>query len=132
MINSSRKLAGTLVAFCFTCANAGEALVFNDPGLTGYKEGSTIAGVYSSVSTRFSCFFIFFQTRPTSNTTNEYGFSDTEIFTFVPGNDSLTFEDRNKRFDISGNLYRRDEKGQSKRRKGKLAAKTPPEHSLSI
>jgi len=96
--------------FFITCANAGEALIFNDSGLTGYKEAGSIAGIYSSVSTRFSCLFIFFQREPQFYSVNKDGFSNTKIMTFTPGDGLLVFEDRDKKFDIFGNLYRRDER----------------------
>jgi hypothetical protein len=110
MINSNKWLAGVLAISCSASVCAGEAYVFNDPGLTGYKEGNSIAGVYSSTSEQFSCSFFFFQKQSPSDVADKDGFSDTPILTFASGDRSLTFEDRDKRFDINGDLYRQDQK----------------------
>jgi hypothetical protein len=109
-VNLNKWLIGILALLCFTCASAGEAFIFNDPGLTAYKEDDSIAGIYSATSEQFSCFFIFSQKQPSSGVADKDGFSDTKILTFSPGDGSLLFKDRDKRFDINGDLYRRDQK----------------------
>jgi hypothetical protein len=51
---------------------------------------------------------LFFEEDIASKVEEDKGYSTTKIFTFVPGNDSFLFLNRNKTFDIPGNLYRRE------------------------
>ncbi|WP_460901022.1 hypothetical protein [Paraburkholderia jirisanensis] len=100
----------TALALCFfsALANAGEAIIFDDPSLTGYKEGNVISGMHALRSGRFSCIFLFIQKESSPTSIDKDGFSDTKIITFTPGSKSFLFENREKMFDIDGNLYRRD------------------------
>jgi len=107
MSNLDKLLFGAVCLLFPFLTNAGEALLFNDPGLTAYKDDEAIVGFYSTESGRFSCMFMFFTKRSPSSHTDEDGFEDVKIFTYVPGDGSLAFEDRDKTFDIDGDLYRR-------------------------
>lgn len=84
---------------------AGEAILFDDPGLIGYRNDGRIYGFYGAVNSKFSCMFFFFQdensSRPSIN-----GYTDTGLLTFVPSEKSFEFSDRDKTFDINGDLYR--------------------------
>jgi len=109
MINLSKFIAIIISVICFASAYAGEALIFDDPGLVAFHNGSVISGMYSMENDRFGCIFLFFENGPTSKVTEDKNFSDTKILTFVPDDKSFLFAERDATFDIAGDLYRHED-----------------------
>jgi hypothetical protein len=56
---------------------------------------------------RLSCVFFFFEDKFAPGMMDEDGFSNKKIMTFGPSDKSFLFEDRDKIYDIDGNLYRK-------------------------
>lgn len=109
MNNSSKFIAFFLLAFLsIRFAAAGEAIIFDKPGLIGFRDGKTISGLYDSRNAKFSCSFLFIEDSASSKTANVDDYTDTPLLTFVLGEDSPEFSNRNKTFDIKADLYRRD------------------------
>lgn len=88
---------------------AGEAIFFDDPGLVGYRDHGRIYGFYGAENKKFSCAFFFFQDESGLNRPDVNGYADTGLLTFVPGDNSFEFSDRDKLFDIKGDLYRSED-----------------------
>lgn len=87
---------------------AGEAVIFDDPGLVGYRNNGPIYGSYSAENEKFSCSFLFLQN--TSQIFPDHGdYTDTKLLTFVPSDHSFEFSNRDKSFDINGDLYRNED-----------------------
>nr|WKF55909.1 hypothetical protein HUO10_000353 [Paraburkholderia busanensis] len=91
-----------------TSAFAGSALLFQDPYLLAYKDSDKITGIYSSIGSVRSCYFLFYGSLNKEHPDNN-GYSASEIETFLPGEKILDFENRDRAFDISGKLYRDDD-----------------------
>ncbi|GAB2868298.1 hypothetical protein GCM10027093_00020 [Paraburkholderia jirisanensis] len=107
MTNLTKLCAAAMIFHC-TWAWAGEAIIFDRPGLTGYRENNEISGMHAMENGRFSCIFFFFEDKSVPSTIHEDGFSETKIMTFGPNEKSFLFEDRDKIFDIPGKLYDKD------------------------
>ncbi|WP_193101930.1 hypothetical protein [Burkholderia sp. Z1] len=109
MSNLSKFVVLGLVAiFLPRFALAGEAIIFNEPSLIGFRDGEVISGVYDSRNEKFSCSFLFAEDTGEKKTANVDGYTETPILTFVIGEKSPEFSDRDKVFDIKADLYRRD------------------------
>ncbi|MBB5408624.1 hypothetical protein HDG34_002561 [Paraburkholderia sp. HC6.4b] len=107
MINLSKFLIGVAIILGGAAPGfAGEAILFDDPSLVGYREGGRIYGFYDAENEKFSCSFLFFQDDKGSHSLDIDGYTDTKLLTFVPGNGSFKFSNRDKSFDIRGDLYR--------------------------
>jgi hypothetical protein len=109
MLNLSKFIALIASFLCFANAYAGEAIIFDDPGLIGFRNGKLISGIYSMENQKFGCIFLFFENGLTSKAAANEEFSDTKILTFVPGDKSFLFADRDTTFDIAGDLYRHED-----------------------
>ncbi|MEI7294794.1 hypothetical protein WCQ02_21845 [Paraburkholderia tropica] len=97
-----------LVGF-ITTTIAGQAMIFDNPGLIVYKDGNRIYGFYDAETKRFSCYFLFFQNSSGTLKSDVEGYSRISLMTFVPHDGaSLIFESRDKFFDIRGALYRNE------------------------
>ncbi|WP_321782029.1 hypothetical protein [Burkholderia pyrrocinia] len=109
MTNSSKLIVLCLLTFLSTrFALAGEAIIFNDTRLIGFRDGTTISGLYDSRNAKFSCSFLFVEDSNRSKAANVDDYTDTPLLTFVLGENSPEFSKRNKTFDIEADLYRRD------------------------
>ncbi|WP_175958552.1 hypothetical protein [Burkholderia sp. BCC0405] len=110
MNNSNKSVALFFVAWLSTSPSfAGEAIIFDQPGLIGFRDGSSVSGFYDSRNAKFSCSFLFTEDRDKSNAENVGDYIATPLLTFVLGEKSPNFVKRNKAFDIKANLYRRDD-----------------------
>jgi hypothetical protein len=110
MTNLNRLVLGTMIILGLTTPGfAGQAILFDDASLVGYRDDGRIYGFYDARNERFSCSFLFFQDGRESQSPNAQGYTDTDLFTFVPGNSSFEFSNRDKTFDIKGDLYRRED-----------------------
>jgi hypothetical protein len=89
-------------------AFAGQAIIFDKPGLIAFRDANGIKGFYDQENKTVSCYFFFFEKKD-NNGASDKGWSTTEISTFSPNLDSPSFSGRDKIFDISGNLYRRND-----------------------
>nr|WKF55912.1 hypothetical protein HUO10_000356 [Paraburkholderia busanensis] len=109
-MKNSRKIA-YIFLFSFASAGsvfAGNALIFNDSGLIGFREGRAVFGIYDSRNATFSCRFLFIEDRDAPKKSNVENYTDTSLLTYVLSEKSFEFSNRNKLFDISADLYRRD------------------------
>lgn len=88
---------------------AGEAIVFDHPGLIGFRNGSSVFGLYDSRNATFSCSFLFMEDHTKHNPVDVDDYTDTPLLTFVIGEKSASFSNRQKVFDIKADLYRRDD-----------------------
>jgi hypothetical protein len=88
---------------------AGEAVIFDRSELIAFDENNVIAGYYNAQGDRKSCLFLFAQVDQKMKGETESPYSEVKILTFVPGEDNFAYQNRDKMFDISGALYRRDE-----------------------
>ncbi|WP_124619358.1 hypothetical protein [Burkholderia contaminans] len=110
MNNSSKRIAlFFLVSLSMRATFAGEAIIFDHPGLIGFRNGSSVSGLYDSRNAKFSCSFLFTEDRGKSRSANIGDYIDTPLLTFVLGEKSPIFANRDKTFDIKANLYRRDD-----------------------
>ncbi|MCR4467490.1 hypothetical protein [Burkholderia sp. SCN-KJ] len=108
MSSSSKFIVFLFVASISRLSFAGEAILFNDPSLIGFRDGRAISGFYDSENEKFSCSFLFVEGGDRSSSVSVEGYVDTPLLTFVLGELSPEFQNRNKVFDIKGILYRRD------------------------
>ncbi len=110
MNNSSKSIALLFVASLSSSLSfAGEAIIFDHPGLIGFHDGSSVSGFYDSRNAKFSCSFLFAEDRGKSDAKDVDDYIATPLLTFVLGEKSPSFANRNKAFDIKANLYRRDD-----------------------
>ncbi|UTV59017.1 hypothetical protein [Burkholderia arboris] len=108
MSSSSKFIVLLLVASISRLSFAGDAILFNDPSLIGFRNGSAVSGFYDSRNAKFSCSFLFVEDGGGSSGVSVEDYIDTPLLTFVLGGLSPEFQNRNKVFDIKGILYRRD------------------------
>ncbi|MBN3813902.1 hypothetical protein [Paraburkholderia sp. Ac-20347] len=109
MINLSKNLT-----LCFFLASAqaslaGQAILFDNPGLALINEDGRLTGYYSAQGDKRSCSFLILQTGDETKYPDDSPYTETKILTFIPGDNSFSFENRDKAFDIGGSLYKRDE-----------------------
>ena len=110
MINLNSFALGAMIMLGLSTSGfAGEAILFGDANLVGYRDDGRIYGFYDARNERFSCSFFFFQNARESKSPNAEGYTDTDLFTFIPSNSAIEFENRDKKFDIKGDLYRRED-----------------------
>ncbi len=110
MISLSKRIFVAAIMFGKIASGfAGEAILFDDPGLIGYRDGESISGLYDAENEKFSCYFLFSQDGGARPRPNIGGYTDTALLTFIPGDRSLEYNDRNRFFDIPGNLYREND-----------------------
>jgi hypothetical protein len=105
MRNISKYCVVFLVSLLAKSALAGSVILFDSPYLVGYKDASGVSGFYSATDGQVSCTFLFFETSDEKLTQQKFGYSVKKIKTFVPGDQSFAFVDRNKAFDIDGYIY---------------------------
>ncbi|WP_152608034.1 hypothetical protein [Burkholderia sp. A9] len=108
MSSSSKFIVPLFFASISRLSFAGEAILFNDPSLIGFRNGRAISGFYDSGNEKFSCSFLFVENGDRPSSVSVEGYVDTPLLTFVLGELSPEFRNRNKAFDIKGILYRRD------------------------
>jgi hypothetical protein len=107
MMNLNRFFVAVALMFGVAAPSvAGEAILFDDPSLVGYRNGALIAGFYDAENEKFSCSFFFFQDNKGPNFPDIGDYTDTKLLTFVPSDGSFEFSNRDKSFDIEGDLYR--------------------------
>ncbi|MGF6607140.1 hypothetical protein OKW45_002040 [Paraburkholderia sp. WSM4175] len=109
MINSNKfivSIAGLYLSIA--SAYAGKAVLFDQPNLIGFRDGEVVSGFYDGENAKFSCLFFFFQNGRESQTSKATGYTETKLSTFAPGENSFEFSNRDRTFDIDGNLYRRE------------------------
>lgn len=109
MKNSNKILAACLLLMTITSACAGEATSFVPPYLIGFEDAGKVYGLYSSTDGKVSCSFLFFQKSKEIPFDKDKRFSISDISTFIPGEKSFAYDNRNTDFDIDGHLYKRDE-----------------------
>ncbi|WP_175713503.1 hypothetical protein [Burkholderia ambifaria] len=110
MKNSNKSVALFFVASLLMQSSfAGEAIIFDQPGLIGFRDGNSVSGLYDSRNATFSCSFLFMEDRGKPDAENVGDYIATPLLTFVLGEKSPSFVSRNKTFDIKANLYRRDD-----------------------
>lgn len=88
---------------------AGHAVLFDSPYLMGYQGSTGLRGLYSATDGQASCTFLFFESPAKDKFPEKAGYTVRKIRTFVPGDQSFVFSDRNKTFDIDGYLYANDD-----------------------
>lgn len=102
-----------MIKFCFILlalllaesALAGNVILFDSPYLVGYQDASGVSGFYSATDGQVSCAFLFFEASDERLSRQKVGYFVRKIKTFVPGDQSFAFIDRNKSFDIGGYIY---------------------------
>lgn len=94
-----------LVSLLAKSVFAGNVILFDSPYLVAYKDASGVSGFYSATDGQVSCTFLFFEESDGRLSLQKAGYSVNKIKTFVPGDKSFAFADRNKTFDIGGDLY---------------------------
>ncbi|AJY04961.1 hypothetical protein SB768_24345 [Burkholderia sp. SIMBA_043] len=110
MNNSSKFIALLFVtSLSVPLSFAGEAIIFDQPGLVGFRDGSSVSGFYDSRNAKFSCSFLFAEDGGKSDAKDVDGYAATSLLTFIMGEKSPSFSSRNKAFDIRATLYRRDD-----------------------
>ncbi|WP_353556567.1 hypothetical protein [Paraburkholderia terrae] len=88
-------------------SNAGEAILFDQNNLFAFSDKGVISGFYDAENDKFSCYFLFSQQPDDKHPPPKVDtYSATRLQTFIPGDDSLYFENRLKDYDIEGTLYR--------------------------
>ncbi|MGS0897243.1 hypothetical protein ACVBGC_32650 [Burkholderia stagnalis] len=109
-MNSTNKVSLSFLLFLLSAQTvyAGEALIFSDSSLIGFRDGKHISGIYDSRNAKFSCSFLFTEDRDAAKAANVDDYTDTPILTYILGDKSPEFANRDKAFDIKGDLYRRD------------------------
>jgi hypothetical protein len=111
MNNINKIIACAYLMLAMTAQGfAGEAILFDDPGLVAYRDGDRIYGFYDAKNEKFSCNFFFFEKKAGAANSVIDGYSDTKVLTFIPDEKSFEFSNRDRDFDIDGDLYsRKDE-----------------------
>jgi len=100
-------LASVPLFSSFNIAWAGNAILFNDDGLTDYVDKDKTSGFYSAVDSRFLCYFLFYeQGNNNSVKKDDDKYITRNILTFVPGYKSQYFKDRDKTYDIYANYIK--------------------------
>ncbi|MFL9963506.1 hypothetical protein PQR02_21025 [Paraburkholderia sediminicola] len=109
MINLNKIIAFIATSILpIPVAYAGHVIIFDNPNLIGFRNGETVSGFYDAEDQKFSCFFLFFQDKKEPKAVNVNGYTDIKLLTFTPSEDSFEFSNRNRTYDIGGNLYRRE------------------------
>jgi len=88
---------------------AGSAFVFDRTELLAFDEGGVVTGYYNAQGKKRSCVFLFAQNGAQMEGQPQPPYSETKILTYVPGEAEFSYVDRNQFFDITGELFRRDE-----------------------
>ncbi|HDR9485241.1 TPA: hypothetical protein QDB99_004505 [Burkholderia aenigmatica] len=111
MLNLSKSVVLILVFFAqIVMARAGEVIIFNDPNLIGFDDGRRVVGMYDAENEKFSCKFLFLAgDSHDAGSVMDDGYKNIKMLTFLPGEKSMKFPDRDKFFDVPANLYRRDD-----------------------
>ncbi|MFP6561189.1 hypothetical protein WJ542_23210 [Paraburkholderia sp. B3] len=110
MINLSKIFTGAVFALAMAARGfAGEAILFDDPSLIAYRDDGRIYGLYDAQNEKFSCNFLFFEKSDGTSNSVIDGYTDTKLLTFIPDGDSFEFSNRDRDFDIDGDLYRRED-----------------------
>ena len=109
MINLNKIIAFIVILLLRISATyAGQAIIFDNPNLIGFRNGEAVSGFYDAENKKFSCLFLFFQDRKESKAVSVKGYTNTKLLTFTPSEDSFEFSNRNRTYDIDGSLYRRE------------------------
>lgn len=88
---------------------AGQAVIFDRPELISFDDRGKLSGYYNSSDNRRSCTFLFSQVGRELKGSPQPPYSQAEIFTFVPKGDDFKFSNRERSFDMKGQVYRRDD-----------------------
>lgn len=92
MTNSNKFVAILfLLAQIISSAHAGQAIIFTDPSLIGFRSGEEVSGFYDLENKKFSCSFLFFKNGKELKSIDVRGYTVTKLFTFVPSENSLNF-----------------------------------------
>ncbi|MEC5407847.1 hypothetical protein VOM14_20045 [Paraburkholderia sp. MPAMCS5] len=107
-----RNLSKTFVFFLLATSScevwSGQAFSFDKPGLVSFEDHGAISGYYNVSDGERSCTFLFVSAGGEINDPSKSPYSEVKLLTFVPRENSFSFSERDKSYDISGTLYRRD------------------------
>ncbi|WP_233866960.1 hypothetical protein [Paraburkholderia adhaesiva] len=85
-------------------ANAQTALIFDSPNLIAFQSRSGVYGYYRAEAENFSCYFLFYKSELESDFKGGEK-SSFNINTFILGDKSLAFSERDSSFDVAGHIY---------------------------
>ncbi len=108
MIRLSRRLLIVAILTMSGSVFAGSAVLFQQPYLVAFVNSNRVTGIYSRIGENGSCYFLFYGVFD-GKYPGKAGYSAFRINTFLSGDGSLDFEDRDKDYDIDGYLYKKYE-----------------------
>jgi hypothetical protein len=109
MINLNKLIVWlTVFLLSVPATYAGEAIIFDDPALIGFRNVEAISGFYDAENQKFSCSFLFLQKGREVKAASASGYAETKLLTFTPSENAFEFSNRDREYDIDGNLYRRE------------------------
>lgn len=108
MSSLNKIIASAFFLIFIRHACAAEAIIFDNPNFVVIDLNGSLMGFYDARDVKSSCSFLFSQVGSAIKRAQS-PYSEEKIITFVPGSSSLVFSRRDRKFDIFGALYRRDE-----------------------
>jgi hypothetical protein len=106
-----RLCSVALAALACSSAISAEAFIFDNPFLVAMHSGNSIYGYYDSRDERFSCSFLFSGIGKIKKINEKFSNQiDIETYSFDFQRTSFAYKDRDKLFDVSGDLFIRSGK----------------------